>query len=355
MPVWNPASAENVAETLEEAKRTRAPRREASFDAPFDEAYDKRKGYEEDYLGKADFNVRMPTLTAALKQHAVRLIDDKNDYVLKYHNYSVVMHKTRRFAMFSAANVNFSQRYEMSRTPDVWRTDPRIPLETQISNFYYASNKFDRGHLTRREDLEFGATPVAALQSAADTCHWTNCTPQHEKFNQNKEIWQGIERHVLENAIVKGKFKAQVITGPVLDEGDPEFKEIQYPVSYWKVVAAINADDKLVATAYIASQAEVIAHFGIEAAPVDPFGPFKTFQVPIKEIERVTGLTFTSGTALNPKPLRDVDPLNDVTAAAARRRRNRRAGPFESATVAAAGSITPAGYVELASVDDIIM
>jgi endonuclease G, mitochondrial len=87
------------------------------------------------------------------------------------------MHRKRRFAIYSAANVSFGDRYLMGRPADVWRIDPRIHQKAQVGQFYYARNKFDRGHLTRREDLEFGKSPELALGSAGDTCHFTNCTP----------------------------------------------------------------------------------------------------------------------------------------------------------------------------------
>ena len=233
-------------------------------------------------------------------------------------------------------------RHESS--PDVWRRDPRILDKYQIQNFYYASNQFDRGRLTRREDLEFGKTAKIALSSAADTCHWTNCTPQHAKFNQNREIWQGIERRILEDTVLTGDLSAQVITGPVLDEGDPEYKDIQYPVQYWKVVAAINDSGGLSATAYIASQEDVIRQFGIEA--VDVFGPFKTFQVKIEEIERLTGLTFHCGAGDN-KSLRDFDPF--ATSSRGRRRGRRGVSPSEAA-VALGGT----GYYEIRELEDIV-
>jgi endonuclease G len=318
---------------------------EAKFDAPFDPDYSHRKGLNQDFLGKGVKRVRLPVLDAALEAVAAPLIDPvgANKYVLHYDNYSVVMHAERRFAIYSAANVAFNERFDMIRPPDVWRRDPRLLAKYQIENWFYASNKFDRGHLTRREDLEFGPSPDAALKSAGDTCHWTNCTPQHERFNQNREIWQGIERYILEESIRGGNFNAQIFTGPIFDEGDPDYREIQYPLRYWKVVAAVNASNKLFATAYIASQAEVIDQFGIEVTEV-PFGPYKTFQTKIAEIERLTGLSFQSGTN-GAKPLRDYDPLEGTIR---RPRRRARAGSMEST-----GRSLPPHYYEISVLDDI--
>ena len=67
---------------------------------------------------------------------------------------------------------------------------------------FYTHNQFDRGHLTRREDMEFGADQTEALTSAADACHWTNCTPQHARFNESAQLWQGLEKRILEQAAV---------------------------------------------------------------------------------------------------------------------------------------------------------
>jgi len=336
------------------AERASSAKPAAKFDAPFDPDYSKRNGYNPKFLGDGNKQVNLPKLTEALvaevvpllksPPEAVPLIKSSKDYLLHYNNYTVVMHAKRKFAIYSAANLRFGDRYDMSRPTDVWRIDPRIKVEYQIQNWYYANNKFDRGHLTRREDLEYGKTVKEALQSAGDTCHWTNCTPQHAKFNQNKEIWQGIERYILETTILEGSLNAQVITGPVLDAGDPEYKGVQYPLQYWKVVAALDSNNEMFATAYIASQDEVIAQFGIEAA-VEPFGPYKHYQVKIAEIERLTGLQFTYGT--DAKSLSERDPLTRATAP---RRPRRRQGGLEAAL-----PIQMSGYYPIQDLDDIVL
>jgi endonuclease G len=331
-------SAAEALDVLEKAKKKKpAP------DAPFDDDYEKRKGYDPAFLGDGAKRVGFPKLGKALQADAAPLIDEPKSFILHYNNYSVVMNKKRRMAIYSAANVSFGNRFEMGRPPDVWRRDPRILTEYQLESFYYAHNKFDRGHLTRREDLEFGDTPVIALQSAGDTCHWTNCTPQHSQFNQNKEIWQGIERYVLEESIRHGDFDAQIITGPILDEGDPEYRKIQYPLRFWKVVAAINSKKELFATAYMASQEEVIAQFGIEVTEV-PFGAYKTFQTKITEIERLTGLTFECGAG---DFLRNHDPLEKAGAMPKKKK--------TKATESTGGFEIPANYIPIEDFDDIVV
>jgi endonuclease G, mitochondrial len=343
----NVISASESTVAVDEASRSRRPR-QPSFDVPFVSDYKDRQGYNPKFLGEGEKLVGLPQLSPALEAEAAPLIKG-GGFELKYHNFSVAMHKRRRLAIYSAANINFAERYEMGRPRDSWRIDHRIEIQHQVGESLYASNQFDRGHLTRREDLEFGPTAMAALQSAADTCHFTNCVPQHARFNQSKEIWQGIERHLLESAIVANQFKAQLFTGPVFREDDPEYRGIQYPISYWKVVAAINASGKLFATAYLASQADVIDQYGIEAAPEVPFGPFKSFQVRIAEIERLTGLSFVSGK--NNASLSMVDPLATSSTrrrSSGRRLRVRRDESFESVE-------GRSDYLELSSLDDIVL
>jgi endonuclease G, mitochondrial len=202
--------------------------------------------------------------------------------------------------------------------------------------------------LTRREDLEFGKSASIALASAADTCHWTNCTPQHAKFNQNKELWQGIERHLLEGGIETGNYSTQVFTGPLLDEDDPvyeAFPDIQYPTRFWKVVATLKADGTLFTTAYLLDQSDVIAQFGIESTEEIPFGAYKTFQVKIAEIERLTGLKFTATIKSAKHSLSDFDPL--AKGVPRPRRGTRR---FNESTMEDA----PVSYVPLSNLDDIV-
>jgi endonuclease G len=189
----------------------------------FDKDYSNRKGFETAFLhgGKPAVCVLLPALSATLAKKAATLLKSPKEIVLHYRHYSVVMHKVRRFAIYSAANVDFNGRFPLVRPTDMWRIDPRIPAEFQVAEAFYTKNQFDRGHLTRREDQEYGTAESQAMDAAADTNHWTNCTPQHAKFNEGKQLWQGIERHILEDAVAQNNFRAQVITGPIFDDKDP--------------------------------------------------------------------------------------------------------------------------------------
>ena len=89
-------------------------------------------------------------------------------------------------------------------------------------------------------------------------------------------------------------------------------------------------------------QSDVIDQFGLDEAA--PIGAFKTFQVKISEVERLTGLKFTSGPGAG-KPLSDVDPLRNGVS---NRRRARRAPGRDEAVMLADA---PADYIWLDDLD----
>ena len=56
----------------------------------------------------------------------------------------------------------------------------------------------DRGHLVRRLDPAWGESKALAKIANDDTFHFTNCTPQHENFNQSRlaGLWGQLENAV---------------------------------------------------------------------------------------------------------------------------------------------------------------
>ncbi len=160
--------------------------------------------------------------------------------------------------------------------------------------------------------------------------------PQHARFNERRELWQGLEHHILEEAVDKDHFRAQVITGPVFDAADPVltgFEETPYPLRYWKVVAAINASGKLFATAYVLDQRDTIAQFGLREAPEVPFKPFKTYQTTIAAIEKLTQLKFTGSRGARKTSLGAFDPLTKREATAGPGDRSVRGAPGDEPMV----------------------
>jgi endonuclease G len=129
---------------------------------------------------------------------------------------------------------------------------------------------------------------VIAKAANDDTFHFTNCSPQHWSFNQGKNLWQGLENHLLETA-TKADRRISVFTGPVFAADDPRYDGIQVPERFWKVVAFVRDNGTMGAAGFLVSQEELLAEADREAAAEQVA---RNFQTRIRDIEDLTGLDF---------------------------------------------------------------
>jgi endonuclease G, mitochondrial len=210
-------------------------------------------------------------------------------YLLPYYHFTVVQNKARKLAIYTAVNIDGKTRQKPKRQDDRWFFDPRIPKEEQTGQAVYERNPLDLGHLVRRLDPAWGSTAKTAKLANDDTFHFTNCTPQHKDFNRNKTSWAGLEDYILTNA-ANLHFKANVFTGPVIDKNDDAYEGVQLPRQFWKVVTMVKKDGQLSATAYLLSQEHLIE--GLAPREAFAYGAYKTYQVPVKKVEKLSGLSF---------------------------------------------------------------
>jgi endonuclease G, mitochondrial len=282
-----------------------------------DRNYDNRRGYNSNFL--AGLAVPMPQLSAEQRRVAARASgvgDAGNPYELKYEHFSVVMNAQRRMPFFSICNIDGSRRNSVVRktgkatgeeASENWALDPRIPDTAQLSDaFYRRLNKsllgrrdyFSRGHMTRREDPNWGNND-SAERANADTFHIPNACPQVQNaFNGSTKAWLGLEEYVL-NAADTSNLRVTVITGPVFDEDDPiydddEFGPIKLPRQFWKVIARVE-DGKSIAFAILADQSRAMEDLltgGQEAIWDWPSQLSRDYITTIAEVERLTGLDF---------------------------------------------------------------
>jgi endonuclease G, mitochondrial len=160
---------------------------------------------------------------------------------LKYYHYSVIMNRQRKLAFVSAVNLNAGAQFQLHREgKDRWFYDPRIDHDEQLGNELYADNPLDRGHLTRRADSAWGDTEEEAQLANDDTFHWTNCSPQHEVFNQSTKaqqrgllLWGNLENHVAEQA---DGGKLSVFNGPIFRPNDRIHRGVRIPREFYKVI-----------------------------------------------------------------------------------------------------------------------
>lgn len=254
-----------------------------------DPDYSTRGGYNPAFL---DIPLALPVLTVDT---------DLATEPLPYHHFSVVMNRKRKLALFTAVNIDGAKADQPRRDSDKWILDPRIPISEQTGEDVYRDNDLDRGHLVRRLDPAWGSQSVAAVD---DTFHFTNCAPQHHEFNAGRTLWLGLEDYVLQNAVTSD-LKVSVLSGPVLDDDDPQYRGVALPLQYWKIVAMVRTDGKPSVTAYLLSQESLLDEFRTERTPgmlpaSFSYGAYRTFQVPVHRIAALTGLDLTAYIAGDP-------------------------------------------------------
>jgi len=230
---------------------------------------------------------------------------------LDYVHFTVILDPARRLAAVTGVNLHGGLLIEIERTRDTWFLDPRAPATDQAGPALYERNNFDRGHLVRRRDPGWG-TQQAANDANDGTFHYPNAAPQAAVLNQSKELWAGLEDYLLGHAATFDQ-RLSVFTGPVFQPTDPVYRGVQIPLRFYKIAAWLH-EDHLECTGYVLDQIDlvkpILAAGRAEEAP-PPLGPFKTFQVPIRDIADLTGLTMPV--------LLDADILQPVPAGRAER------------------------------------
>lgn len=223
---------------------------------------------------------------------------------LAYTHFTVLLDTVRRLAVATGVNIDGAQLVDVDRGDD-WHLDPRIPDTEQTGENVYARNDLDRGHLVRRRDPVWGDVATAE-RANFDTFVYPNAAPQAGAFNQSKELWLGLEDHVLAYARANGN-RISVFTAPVLG-GDPVYRGVGIPQAFWKVAAWTTMQDGspvLRAAGFLLDQSPQLGDIDLEEVRTQalldgsppPLGAFRTYQVPIADISAITGLNLGDLTA----------------------------------------------------------
>ena len=235
-------------------------------------------GYDTGFL---PIDVPLPTGQASLRE-------------LAYEHFTVLLDPERRLAAATAVNIDGAALLDLGRGDD-WHLEPRVPASEQAGPELYARNDLDRGHLVRRRDPVWGS-PAVAARANLDTFVYTNAAPQAAGFNQSKELWVGLEDHVLEYARAWEQ-RISVFTGPVFAAGDPLYRGVRIPRMFWKVAAwATAGGTELAAAGFLLDQTPQLDDVdlgtarALAAGDPPPLGPFRSYQVPVADIVRETSL-----------------------------------------------------------------
>ncbi len=280
------------------------------------------KGYQRNFLGPG-FTVSLPILSKDLKSAVAPVKGSKNN-VLNYQNFSLVQNAQRRFPFFTASNIDGSLFKKLPRFDD-WRIDPRIDEQHQWGSVLYTSEKseFDKGHMAKREDAQWGQTDEEAQRGALSTFFYTNAVPQVAKLNQ--QLWRGLEDYILKSETVCQDLKINLFTGPVLSEEDPLFvtevegQHPRIPTLFWKVIYYTKSDGHLYRVGFLMGQEELLQNLEIvqpretsrdlshseEEKLFMKFKQAEIFQVNISTIRKLTKLRFTAAI----EPYKDDRPV----------------------------------------------
>jgi endonuclease G len=263
-----------------------------------DPRYARRPGYQENFLG---FDAPFPALTEATAPDGFEVpdADDDEKYLLKYHHYSLILNKHRKLAFVAGVNYDPTApvQHPRDKDGDKWYFDPRVSPtgEFQAGEDVYADNPLDRGHLVRRADAGWGATPEEAKLANDDTFHFTNCSPQHAVTNQGKtkqapkglKLWGRLEDHVASQG-KSDRRRLSVFNGPIFRPDDVPYRGIRLPEEFWKVVVFADDEGNPGAAAFVLTQADLIA--GLEET--FEVGEYRAVQVRIRDLQERTGLDF---------------------------------------------------------------
>ncbi|MDP3852626.1 DNA/RNA non-specific endonuclease [Phenylobacterium sp.] len=227
----------------------------------------QRKGFNRKFLDLAGGkSAPAPALTAVGEALVAPLLDGSGMEV-KYHKFSIWMHKERRLALLTAANVDWrarkavvdgqkTNRKTLAGFPptgvfaEQWVTDARIAAGHQLPDIFYTEDNqaFDKGHIVRRDDVAWGNTFLDIQKGNGDTYHVTNCSPQTSVFNQGDDgvdNWGDLESHV-QKAAKTDQEKVVIYAGPIFTPTDRWFRgkddsgplRVQIPNRFWKVVVS---------------------------------------------------------------------------------------------------------------------
>ena len=163
-----------------------------------------------------------------------------------------------------------------------------------------------------------GGEPDDARAAMRATFSYPNAAPQAAGFNQSKELWLGLEDHVLSYAESTDQ-RVSVFTAPVLGDDDPPYRCIRIPLRFWKV-AAWHTPSGLASAGFVLDQSALIdVREGRFAVP--PLGGFRTFQVPVGDIEAVAGIdlgplqpadVLVAAATARPVPWRELRSADDI-------------------------------------------
>ena len=254
-----------------------------------------RRGFDRHFLG---IKVPMPTIKRVPRFGGLLAVPrparPQDQHELRYHHFSVLMCAARRIAYVSASNIDFDAPATVGRTEGHagWKLDPRLDAAQQLGGTFYANNDYDKGHLTRREDVAWGRDKAQAMAANQDSFTYTNSAPQHFQFNQSTagkglRLWGELENFITEQG-EQQRSRLCVLNGPVFGDADKRLKDALVPLSFFKIVIWRDGDAAPAAAGFLLDQKNLVADLD-EAIDA---GAFRLRQRRIADIEALLDIDF---------------------------------------------------------------
>ncbi|MDI2076631.1 DNA/RNA non-specific endonuclease [Bradyrhizobium sp. Mp27] len=266
------------------------------------------EGYDPEFLAR---KIALPKVKSSADRDRLAVLVNAGDEIeLKYTHFSIVFDAERRFARFTAVNIDGNKLVRNSGVETSWRRDGRIDVERQCDDDFYVKSVakesvyFQRGHLVRRVDPSWGDQEESE-RAVKDTFHFTNAAPHVAKFNNT--IWGNLEDYLLEKCDRTRK-RMTVFSGPIFRASDPGSYgkkrpkgPYKVPVEYWKVAVIQKTPTKIAAAAFKVGHGDLLDDLiGAERVfdGLQPYTPQELvengIQTTIEIIEEETGLDFGS-------------------------------------------------------------
>lgn len=239
-------------------------------------------GYKVDFI---QATIGLPRLTGDLAR-------DASATPLDYINYSLVMGRSHRMAIYSAVNLDRSQRMVLQITGGALRYDNRLPHDLQPDRAWYLrpDRRWLPARLANASDIAWGPEFVgdpatAALKLARYAYVLPNTMPQSSAFYETRwaplETWVRAQHNPLAN-------KVTIFSGTVFKPTSHPIDDVLVPNAYWKLaVSSVPAAVK----GEVRDPEFVVDAFLI---PGDATGEFDVehYRLPVAELEKQTGLNF---------------------------------------------------------------
>lgn len=245
-----------------------------------DKQPNSRTGYKVDFIQAI---VGLPRLTGDLAS-------DASATPLDYINYSLVMSRSHRMAIYSAVNLDRSQRMILQVTGGGLRYDGRLPRDAQPDRSWY-NQAVSPARLANASDIawgpEFAGDPAtAALKLARYAYVLPNTMPQPRQLYGDiwlpLEDWVRTQHNPLANHVT-------IFSGPVFRPADQPVGDVPVPYAYWKL--AVSSVPSAAKSETSGQTGFVVDAFFIPADATGEFDPERD-RLPVAELEKRTSLIF---------------------------------------------------------------